>query len=70
MWGCFVGLRVPSCFLPCLKVDAAVSFKVVNCFLGIVVFQLVCEHVLEVVEEAAHGEHGTQRSKASLRLRY
>ena len=36
-------------------VDAAVSFKVVNCFLGIAVFQLVCEHILEVLEDVAHG---------------
>jgi Ca2+-binding EF-hand superfamily protein len=36
-------------------VDAAVSFKVVSCFLGIVVFQLTCEHILEYCEHAAHG---------------
>ena len=36
-------------------VDGAVSFKVVNCFLGIVVFQVCSENILESLENAAHG---------------
>ena len=36
-------------------VDGAVSFKVVNCFLGIIVFQVCSENILESLENAAHG---------------
>ena len=36
-------------------VDGAVSFKVVNCFLGIIIFQVCSENVLESLEAVAHG---------------
>jgi hypothetical protein len=33
-------------------------FQVVNCFLGIIIFQLVCEQALEELEELARGTVG------------
>jgi len=36
-------------------VKFSISFKVVNCFLGIIMFQLVSEVCLGYLEEAVHG---------------